>query len=103
LPHLQPRKHQQEKPFQTFNKKTSKTHDGSMGRTTYLPTPWKINDWNLKITQLKGKIIFQTSIFGHVHTCSMSIFQGVHLPQKINQSGIYPKDPITLSDDDWGV
>ena len=27
-------------------------------------TPWKINGWNLNITQLKWKIIFQTSMFG---------------------------------------
>ena len=35
--------------------------------------PLKINGWNLKITQLKMKIIFQTSILG-----SMLILQGVY-------------------------
>lgn len=36
-------------------------------------TPPKMNDWNLKITQLKGQIIFQTFVFGF----KSFIFQGV--------------------------
>ena len=38
-------------------------------------TPWKMNGWNLKIIQLKRKVIFQASVSGF----KMWIFRGVWL------------------------
>ena len=36
--------------------------------TTYLDTPWKINGWNIQITHLERKMIFQTPmIMFHVN------------------------------------
>ena len=42
--------------------------------SAWLIRPRKMNGWNLKITQLKRKIIFQTAIFG---VQKPLIFQGV--------------------------
>ena len=45
--------------------------NGLMQRTSMIPwkdTPWKINGWNLQITHLERKMIFQTSmIMFHVN------------------------------------
>ena len=46
------------------------------------PTPRKINGWNLTITQLKRKIIIQTSIFRF----QPLIFQGVFRQGKRNEA-----------------
>ena len=40
---------------------------------THRITPWKINGWNLQITHLERKMIFQSIIF----RCKMLIFGGV--------------------------
>jgi len=41
-------------------------------------TPWKINGWNLQITHLERKMIFQSSR----ELCSMLIFRGVMAGKK---------------------